>query len=43
MRVTDIVLQWVDTRGIQVDIEISNEIDGYRLTVGGFSGDAGWY
>ena len=33
MRVTDVVIQWEDTRGIQVDIDISNEGDGYRLTV----------
>ena len=30
----DIVLQWKDTRGIQVGIDIGNESDGYRLTLG---------
>ena len=43
MRVTDIVLQWEDTRGTQVGINIGSESDGYRLTVGGYSGDAGRY
>ena len=43
MRVTDIVLQWEDTREMQVGIDIGNESDGYRLTVGGYSGDAGRY
>ena len=43
MRVTDIVLQWEDTRGMQVCINIGSESDGYRLTVGGYSGDAGMY
>ena len=33
MIVTDIVLQWEDTRGMQVGLDISNESDGYRLTV----------
>ena len=40
---TDIVLQWEDTREMQVGIDIGNESDGYRLTVGGYSGDAGRY
>ena len=43
MRVADIVLQWEDTPGIQVGIEIGNKSDGYRLTVGGYSGDADRY
>ena len=43
MRVTDIVLQWEDTREMQVGIDIGNESDGYRLTVGGYSADAGRY
>ena len=43
MRVTDIVLQWKDTREMQVGIAIGNESDGYRLTVDGYSGDAGRY
>ena len=45
MRVTDIVLQWEYTRGMEVGIGISNEGDGYRLTVGAYSGDGGryWY
>ena len=30
----DIVLQWEVTRGIQVGTDISNESDGYRLTMG---------
>ena len=38
MRVTDIVLQWEDIRGMQVGFDIGNESDGYRLTVGGYSG-----
>ena len=38
MIVTDIVLQWENTRGLQIGIDICNEIDGYRLTVGGYSG-----
>ena len=37
MRVTDIVLQWEATRGMQVGIDIGNEIDGYRLTGVGYS------
>ena len=40
---TDIVSQWEETRGMQVGIGIGNAIDGYRLTVGGYSGDAGRY
>ena len=40
MRVTDIVLQWEDTRAIQVGIDIGNQSDGCRHTVGGYSGDA---
>ena len=43
MKVTDIVLHWGDTRGMQVGIDIGNERDGYRLTVGGYSGDADRY
>ena len=38
MRVSDIVLQWKYTRGMEVGIGIGNESDGYRLTVGGYSG-----
>ena len=30
---------WVYS-GVQVDIDISNESDKYRLAVGGYSGDA---
>ena len=41
MRVTDIVLHWGYTRRMQVGIDIGNESDGYRLTVGGYTGDAG--
>ena len=33
MIVTDIVLQWEDTRGMQICIDIGNESDGYCLTV----------
>ena len=40
MRVTDIVLQWEDTRGMQVDIDIRYASDGYRFAMGGCSGDA---
>ena len=40
---TDIVLQWEDTRGKQLGIYIGNESDGYHLTVGGYSGDSGRY
>ena len=43
MKVTDIVLQWEDTREMQEGIDIGNESDGYRLTVGGYTGDAGRY
>ena len=43
IRVTDIVLQWEDTWEMQVGIDIGSESDGYRLTVGGYSGDAGMY
>ena len=38
MRVTDTVLQWEDTRGMQTGIDIGKQSDGYRLTVGGYSG-----
>ena len=38
MRVTDIVLQWKVTRGMQLSIGIVSERDGYRLIVGGYSG-----
>ena len=41
IKVTDIVLQWEDTREIQLDIDIGNQSDRYRLTMGGYSGDAG--
>ena len=41
---TYIVLQWEDTRMVQVGIiDIGNESDGYRLTVGGYSGNTGRY
>ena len=40
---TDIVLQWEDTWEMQVDIDIGNQSDGYRLTLEGYSGDAGRY
>ena len=40
MRVTDIVLHCEDTRGMQVGFDIGNDSDGYRLTVGGYLGDA---
>ena len=43
MRVTDTVLQWEDTRAIQEGIDIGNQSDGYRLTMGGYSGDSGRY
>ena len=43
MKVTDIVLQSEDTRGLQVGTDISNESDGYRLTMGGYTGDSGRY
>ena len=33
---TDIVLQWEATRGMKVGI-------GYRLTMGGYTGDSGRY
>ena len=35
---TDIVLHWKDTREMQVGIDIGSESDGYRLTMGGYSG-----
>ena len=38
MRVTDIVLQCEVTRGMQLGIDIGSESDGYRFTVGGYSG-----
>ena len=38
MRVTDTVLQWEETRGMQTGIDIGKQSDGYRLTVGGYSG-----
>ena len=34
MRVTDIVLHWEDTRGVQVGTDICDESDIYRLSVG---------
>ena len=40
---TDIVLQWEVTRGMQVGIDIGSESDGYRLTVRGYSGVTGRY
>ena len=45
MRVTAIVLQWEDTRGMQTGIDIGSESDEYRLTTGVYSGDGGryWY
>ena len=30
MRVTNIVIQWENTRGMQVGIDIGNQSDGYR-------------
>ena len=39
----DIVLQWEDTRGMQVGIDIRYASDGYRLTVGGYSRDVDRY
>ena len=30
MRVTDIVIQWENTRGMQVGIDIGNQSEGYR-------------
>ena len=33
----EIILQWKDTRGMQVGITIGNESDGHRLPVGGYS------
>ena len=41
MRVTDIALQWQVTREMRVGVDIGNESDRYRLTVAGYSGDAG--
>ena len=38
MRVTYIVLQWEVTRKMHIGIDIGNESDGYRITVGGYSG-----
>ena len=43
MRVTDIVLHWGDTRRMQEGFDIGNESDGYRLTLGLYSEDAGRY
>ena len=43
MRETDIVLQWEDTREMQIGIDIGNKSGGYRLAVGGYSGDPGRY
>ena len=40
---TDIASQWENTRGMQVGIDIGSESDGYRLSVAGYSGDAGRY
>ena len=36
-------LQWDDTRRMQVGTDIGSESDGYRLTVGGYSGDSSRY
>ena len=41
MRVTDIVLKWEDTRGMHAGIDIGIESDGYRFSVGGYSGYVG--
>ena len=38
MRVTDIVLQWVVTRCMEVGIDVGDESDGYRLTLVAYSG-----
>ena len=38
MRVTDIVLQWEVAQGMQIGVDIGSESDGYRITVGGYSG-----
>ena len=35
---TTIVLHCEDTQAMQVGSDIGNEIDGYRLSVGGYSG-----
>ena len=35
---TDILLLWEDTLGMQVCTDIGSESDGYPLTVGGYSG-----
>ena len=43
MSVTDVILHWEDTWVMQVDIDIGNQSDGYRLTMGGYLGDAGRY
>ena len=37
MRVTDISLESEDSPGMPVGIDIGNESDGYRLTMGGHS------
>ena len=34
---------WRDTRGMQLGFDTGNESDGYRFTLGGYSGDAGRY
>ena len=36
-------LQWDDTRGMQVGTDICSKSDGYRLIVGGYSGESGRY
>ena len=41
MRVTDIVFQWKVTWEMQVGVDFGNESNRYRLTVAGYSGDAG--
>ena len=43
MRVLDNVLQWEITLGTQLGIDVGSETGGYRLTVGGYSGNADRY
>ena len=40
MRVTNIVLHWEGYLGMQLGIDIGNESDEYRLTLGEILGDA---
>ena len=42
-RVTDIVIESEDTRGMQVGFDIGNESNGYCLTVVSYSVNAGRY